>query len=234
MRRVILLLPGDMRHQRLDAHQRQAPLARTAAAPASTAAPSARTPPSPAVNPLARACRHRQVQRLTQLERLHPHRLRAKHPHIVIDHRQRLLVLAQVDPDHRPIPRHQRPQPLPPRVPPPIPPRHAATLAHQDVLSGCVWDTKPALPHQEDVPCHKRIPPNSRLPGYVLLLRTRASRYPVPFPPRLGQDVSRSPVAEYHPRQLVVGADDLEVAVLEDVVGPVDADVVDLVVAAAD
>src|SRR5580692_1646732 len=45
------------------------------------------------------------------------------------------------------------------------------TLAQQDVLPGCDWDTKPALPHQEDVPFHKRNPPISPLPGYVLLLR---------------------------------------------------------------
>ena len=32
------------------------------------------------------------------------------------------------------------------------PPRHAATLAQQDVLSACVWDTKPEQSHQEDVP----------------------------------------------------------------------------------
>src|ERR1700742_1657361 len=37
-----------------------------------------------------------------------------------------------------------------------------------------------------------------------------------------------------YPRQLIVGADDLEVAVHEDVVGPVDADVVDLVITVAD
>jgi hypothetical protein len=36
------------------------------------------------------------------------------------------------------------------------------------------------------------------------------------------------------PRGLVVGADDLEVLVDEDVVGPVDADAVDLVLAAAE
>jgi hypothetical protein len=66
---------------------------------------------------------------------------------------------------------HRAPQPLPPRVSPPVPARHAATLSHQDVLSGCVWDTKPVLPHQEGVPASGRTPRNGRLPGYVLLLR---------------------------------------------------------------
>jgi hypothetical protein len=70
----------------------------------------------------------------------------------MINHRDRLLILCQVNPDHRAITRQHPPQPLPPRVPPPVPPRHTATLTHQDVLSGCAWDTKPVLPHQEDVP----------------------------------------------------------------------------------
>src|SRR5208282_3994787 len=100
----------------------------------------------------------RPVQRLTQPERLHPHRLTRQHPHIMINHRDRLLVLRQVNPDHRAITRQHRPQPLPPRVPPTIPPGHAATLAHRDVLSGCAWDTKPALSHQEDVPASTASP----------------------------------------------------------------------------
>jgi hypothetical protein len=132
MRRVILLLTGDMRDQRLDAHQRQAPL---------RAQPLHLHPPRP-----GRLARHRHpvkafrprlpgrpVQRLAQPERLHPHRLARQHPPIMIDHRQRLLLLSQVDPGHPAIPRQQRPQPLPPRVPPPVPPRHpaAATLTHR-------------------------------------------------------------------------------------------------------
>jgi hypothetical protein len=66
------------------------------------------------------ACAHRPVQRLTQPERLHLHRLTRQHPHIMIDHRQRLLILGQVDPDHHAIARQQPPQPLPPRVAPPV------------------------------------------------------------------------------------------------------------------
>jgi hypothetical protein len=73
----------------------------------------------------------------------------------MIDHRERLLLIRQVDvdPDHRAIPRQHRTKPLTPRIAPPVPTgRAATTLAHRDVLSGCVWDTKPALSHQEDVP----------------------------------------------------------------------------------
>src|SRR5208282_3614567 len=81
--------------------------------------------------PLRPGLPDRPVQRLTQPERLHPHRLTRQHPHIMINHRDRLLVLRQVNPDHRAITRQHRPQPLPPRVPPPIPPGHAATLAHR-------------------------------------------------------------------------------------------------------
>ena len=75
------------------------------------------------------------------------------------------LRIPQVDARHRPVTRQQPPQMLPARVPPPVRTRNPATLPHQDVLSGCVWDTKPALPHQEDVPFRKRNPPTSRLPG---------------------------------------------------------------------
>jgi hypothetical protein len=56
----------------------------------------------------------------------------------VIDHRQRLLLLGQVDADHRAITRQQLAQPLPPRVPPPVTPRHpaaAATLSHRTFSS---------------------------------------------------------------------------------------------------
>ena len=38
----------------------------------------------------------------------------------MIDDRQRLLILAQVDPHHPAATRHKPPQPLLPRVPPPL------------------------------------------------------------------------------------------------------------------
>src|SRR4029077_21072255 len=87
----------------------------------------------------------------------------------MINHRDRLLLIRQVNPDHRTTPRQHPAKPLPPRIPPPIPPGHATTnLAHKDVLSGCVWDTKPALSHQEDVPTPTRNrqnkPPPARRP----------------------------------------------------------------------
>src|ERR1700756_885177 len=87
--------------------------------------------PRPRRDPLRPRLRHRPVQRLTQPERLHPHRLTRQHPHIMINHRDRLLLITQVDPDHRALTRQHRPQPLPPRVPPPVPPRHTVTLAHR-------------------------------------------------------------------------------------------------------
>jgi hypothetical protein len=83
------------------------------------------------LKPLHPGLRGSPVQRLAQPERLHLHRLPRKHPHIVIDHRERLLAFGQIDPDHRTATRQQPPQPLPPRVPLPIPPRGAATLAHE-------------------------------------------------------------------------------------------------------
>jgi hypothetical protein len=43
----------------------------------------------------------------------------------MIDHRQRLLVLGQADTDHHTITRQQPAQPLPPRIPLPVSPRHA-------------------------------------------------------------------------------------------------------------
>ena len=103
-------------------------------------------------NPFARACAHRPVQRLTQPERLHPHRLTRQHPHIMINHRDRLLVLRQVDPDHRAIARQHLPQPLPARVPLPVSPGRAATLAHRTSSLVALGTLKPALSHQEDVP----------------------------------------------------------------------------------
>ena len=96
----------------------------TAGSPA-TGTQGARTPPSPGQTP-SPAPAPRPVQRRTQPERLHPHRLARQHPHIMINHRDRLLVLRQIDPDHHAITRQQPPQPLPPRIPPPIAPRHAA------------------------------------------------------------------------------------------------------------
>jgi hypothetical protein len=132
MRRVVLLLAGDMRDQRLDAHQRQAPLG---------AQPLHLQPPWPGRlarhrhlrETLRRSLRHRPVQRSAEPERLHPHRLAGQHPHIMIDHRDRLLLIRQVDPDHRTTTRQHRAKPFPPRVPPQITPRHAAaaTLSHR-------------------------------------------------------------------------------------------------------
>ena len=71
--------------------------------------------------PLRQRLPDRAVQRLTQPERLHPYGLTRDHPDIVIDHRDRLLVFGQVDPDHRTITRQQPAQPLPPGVPLPSP-----------------------------------------------------------------------------------------------------------------
>ena len=132
VRRIVLLLPGDMGHQRLNAHQRQAPLG---------AQPLHLHPPRPGRlarhshrrEPLRSRLRHRPVQRLAQPERLHLHRLTRQHPHIVIDHRDRLLVFGQVDTDHHTITRQQPAKPIPPRIPLPVSPRHAvaATLAHR-------------------------------------------------------------------------------------------------------
>jgi len=55
--------------------------------------------------PLYPGLHNRPVQRLTQPERLHLHRLARQHPHIMIDHRERLLILGQIDPDHRAVAR---------------------------------------------------------------------------------------------------------------------------------
>ena len=169
MRRVILLLTSNMRNQRLDAHQQQAPLG---------AQPLHLQPPRPGRlarhrherKPLRPCLPGRPVQRLTQPERLHPYRLTRQHPHIMIDHRDRLLILRQVNPDHRAITRQHRPQPLPPRVPPPVPPGHAATLAHRTSS----WLR---LGHQARTiapggrPRLNRLPQNRRLPRVVPLLR---------------------------------------------------------------
>jgi hypothetical protein len=65
---------------------------------------------------------------------------------------------------------------LPARVPPPVRTRNPATLAHQDVLSGCVWDTKPALPHQEDVSFTTGTCRSAASRGHVLLLRGPQAR----------------------------------------------------------
>ena len=53
------------------------------------------------------------------------------YPHIMINHRDRLLLIPQIDTDHRAITRQQPSQPLPPRIPPPVTPRHVATLTHR-------------------------------------------------------------------------------------------------------
>jgi len=81
--------------------------------------------------PLRPRLRHGPVQRRAQPERLHPHRLAGQHPHVMIDHRDRLLLLRQVDPDYRPVARQDLPKPLPSLVPPPVPSRRATTLAHR-------------------------------------------------------------------------------------------------------
>ena len=104
---------------------------RTAAAPEATAARSAHTPlsrartsfpapappPSPAPHPAGTPAPAPSSG--------------AQHPHIMINHRDRLLVLRQVDADNRAITRQHLAQPLPPRIPPPVPPGRAATLAHR-------------------------------------------------------------------------------------------------------
>src|SRR5439155_19538028 len=122
--------------------------------------------------------RHRPIQRRAQPERLHPHRLAGQHAHIMIDHRERLLLIRQVDPDHRAISRQHRTKPLTPRIAPPVPTgRAATTLAHRDLLSGRVWDTKPALSHQEDVPASAtphRTGASRALSYYYALDRCRA------------------------------------------------------------
>ncbi|MGH3251210.1 MAG: hypothetical protein ACRDOI_34060, partial [Trebonia sp.] len=51
------------------------------------------------------------VDRIPEPVRFHPRGLPPQHPLVVIDQRQRLLVLAQVDPQHRAAPRHHPPQP---------------------------------------------------------------------------------------------------------------------------
>jgi hypothetical protein len=48
----------------------------------------------------------------------------------MIDQRQRLLLITQVNAQHNPVTRHQVPQPLPARVPPLVRTRNAATLTH--------------------------------------------------------------------------------------------------------
>jgi pimeloyl-ACP methyl ester carboxylesterase len=80
----------------------------------------------------------------------------------MINHRDRLLLIPQIDADHSPITRQKPPQPLPPRIPPPVTPRHAATLTHR-TSSFCDWDTKPGLSHQEDVPASTSSTRNRRL-----------------------------------------------------------------------
>ena len=83
----------------------------------------------------------------------------------MINHRDRLLLIPQIDADHRAITRQKPPQPLPPRIPPPVTARHpaaAATLTHR-TSSFCDWDTKPVLPHQEDVPVSTTSPLNNGL-----------------------------------------------------------------------
>src|SRR5262249_25156051 len=120
-------------------------------------------------------------------------------PHIVINHRQRLLVPGQVDPDHRAVAGQQLAQPLPPRVPPSVPPRHAATLTHRTSSSL-------RLGHQARTtapggrPRLSRISKNERLPSYVLLLRGVACNHQ-------GQRVGRPHVAAWAETEIVLAAD---------------------------
>jgi len=193
--RVILLLAGDVRHQRLHACQRH---------PEFPAQPLDLHPPRP-----GRLARHRQPRhprrgrrrdrvrdRPAQLVRRTPRVPPPQHPHVMIHQRQCLLRIPQVDAQHRPVTRQQPPQMLPVRVPPPVRTRNPATLAHQDVLSGCVWDTKPALPHQEDVSFTTGTRRSAASRGHVLLLRG-----PRPFaeravaPQGLGSGSSRGTTA---------------------------------------
>jgi hypothetical protein len=64
--------------------------------------------------PLRPRLGNRPVQRRAELERLHPDGLAGQHPHVVVDHRQRLLVLGHVNPDNRakPVLPHQEDVPF--------------------------------------------------------------------------------------------------------------------------
>ena len=102
-------------------------------------------------------------------ERLHPHRLTRQHPHIMINHRDRLLVLRQVNPDHRAITRQHRPQPLPPRVPRRSPRVMPLPLYRTSSLVAPGHQARTIAPGGR--PRLNHIPQNRRLPGVVLLLR---------------------------------------------------------------
>ena len=170
VRRVVLLLAGNMSHQRLHAHQPQAPL---------RAQPLHLQPPRPGRltrhrhrrEPLRPGLRHRPVQRLAQPERLHPHRLTRQHPHIMINHRERLLLIGQVDPDHRAVTRQHSPQLLPPRVPPAIPPRHAVTLAHRTSSLAAFGTPSPHYRTRRTSP--PQLPPAEQAPPALRPITTR-------------------------------------------------------------
>src|SRR6266581_7840575 len=175
VRRIVLLLAGDMSHQRLHAHHRQAPL---------RAQPLHLQPPRP-----GRLARHRHrrepprpglsrrpVQRLAQPERLHPHRLTRQHPHIMINHRERLLLIGQVDPDHRAITRQHSPQLLPPRVPPAVPPRHAVTLAHR--TSSLAAFGTPSPHNRTRRTSSSQLPPAEHAPPALRPITTRCEAAP--------------------------------------------------------
>ncbi len=110
-------------------HTRAGPARRTAAGPAATAARSARTPPSPTRTPSPAPAPQPSPA---------PHPAGAPSPAPSYgpaparhDRSPRLLLLRQVDPDHRPIARKHPAKPLPSLVPPPVTPRRATTLAHR-------------------------------------------------------------------------------------------------------
>src|SRR4029453_6882720 len=82
-----------------------------------------------------------------------------------------LPLLTQIQPRHRVILRHQRPQPGPPPVPPPVTPGDPATLAHERPPA-CAWDTKPEHRTRRTFlsqPLTTEQPP----PSFIPLLRPR-------------------------------------------------------------
>jgi hypothetical protein len=65
----------------------------------------------------------------------------------MIDYRQRLLVLGQVDPDHRAIARQQPAKPLAPRVPLPVSPRRAVAFSQNPRRRGRAVADEGRLPN---------------------------------------------------------------------------------------
>jgi D-alanyl-D-alanine carboxypeptidase (penicillin-binding protein 5/6) len=149
--------------------------------------PHQRLPPVP-----GRLARHRQPretrrnrlirrprQQTAQLIGLRLDDPAGQHPALMIDQRRGLLILAQVDGQHCPVPPDHLPRRGDPLVPVPVPTCQPATLSHERPAV-CVLGSEARQPHQEDVPsatwkdqqvvtkpATPRRPRRSRRPGRV-------------------------------------------------------------------